>query len=458
MMPLYITGGFLALGLLVLGSYLMIRYPKVWLGAVLLVLVGFFADTGVGLSASEVVSGAFVIGSLIVWTLYKIGSGYTFVRSWTDRFLVAFIILSVTNLIVALLNGINVGDWTVEWLILFLLLYYFPLREYFGRSEQTFRQFLVLSALSCLLMLGYTVADYYMRTQDGYIYAYQVLNSRSRLFAPMFVFGVLMGIPVLFYSKSIVSRLTLFVFILLNLAGILQSFTRTLWASLLAGIPLLIPFFRLRQNLVIAATTVALGISVFTIASIVNPRITSLVVQLIEERFMSSTQLSGGDFSFETRVNEVTAAMKDIRRYPLGGAGLHAKVISWAPIYSYTNEASFIHIGYVYLLHKFGLGLTLIMMMVLIGFSIRNILAAYRIFKDRKDLTLARAITIAMLAMQPTLYASIFTAELFDQRYGIFILVFYFTFIEISSSLINKEEESANSGKPLINPENVITA
>ena len=66
----------LGIGLLVA----MIKWPKVWLGTVILAWPIFLFDSGEGLSASELTLGGFVIGSVVLWCVMRIAKGATLIR------------------------------------------------------------------------------------------------------------------------------------------------------------------------------------------------------------------------------------------------------------------------------------------------------------------------------------------------------------------------------------------
>ena len=134
----------------------MIKWPKVWLGAVILSLPVFLFDSGKGLSPSELVLGAFILGSIVAWLVIKVSSGLKVVTWWGDFLIFLFLFLSAFNVVIALLNEVELIGWLSEWSLFFLILYYFPLREYFGKDERSLKQLLVLLAISTVFMAAYT--------------------------------------------------------------------------------------------------------------------------------------------------------------------------------------------------------------------------------------------------------------------------------------------------------------
>ena len=411
-------------------------WPKVWLGSVLLAFPFFLFDTGKGLSVSEVILAVYILGSLSIWLVHALATGKKLLRWWGDFLLVLFLALSVFNVGIALLNDVELLDWISEWAVLLLMLYYFPLREVFGESERSLRQLLVLLAIASLEAAGLSAYHYATRTGSGLVYAYQILASRSRLFGPVFVLAILLGTSILFHVRSRWTKVLLTILVLINAGGLIQSFTRSLWSPTGASLVLLLAFLTWPQRLrYIAATTVLVG-AAYVAGSIVAPRITQIGLRLIEDRITSSTQLTGGDYSFETRLIEADAAEQYIRMYPLGGNGIRAELLAWDPISQFTWQKSFIHIGYVSAMFKYGIPLSLILFCFIILFSWRSVEQAWFAWRDpdaRGFTPTTRSVAIGIALFLPTLYLTILTAGFFDQRYGNVLFAIAFALVSIVS-------------------------
>ncbi len=410
----------------------MVKWPKLWLGTVILTLPVFLFDTGIGLSASEVILGGFILGSLLVWLTFRIGSGQKVIRWWGDFLIFLFLALSITNVVIALLNEVELLDWILEWTLFLLILYHFPLREYFGKDDRSLKQLLILLAISTVIMAAYSAWHYKTRSgAGGMVYAYQILASRSRLFAPAFVMALVVAIAMLFHTRSWKVRLPLLGLILIDLGGLLQSFTRSLWVVFALSVVLMTIYLSWRQNIALAVGSVLIILSGYYAANAWNPRLTAIGVRIIEQRISSSTQLTGGDRSFETRLIEADAAEQYIRMYPMGGNGLRAPLLSWDPIDQFTWRKTFIHIGYVSLIFKLGIPLALIMMAFVLMFSWRAAADSFRLFRRDVAPPLDRAIAIGMATFLPALYVTILTAGFIDQRYGNVMLGVFFALVSI---------------------------
>jgi hypothetical protein len=423
--------------------YAMIRFPKVWLALFLLVLPYFLTDTGEGLSVTEVVIGGLFTGSIALWMIWRLAvDSRPLVKGWTDFLLLFFVVASFANIAVAAFNHIELGGWGVDWSYFLLMLYYFPFREEFGKDTKTFRQFIALAGVSSILMALYSAWIFKQKMAENMIYAYQIQASRSATLGPLFLLAICVGLVLIFHVRWRPKLVTLVV-ILTNIAALVLTFTRTLWVLVFACSFLAMLFLRWQQNSKIIIGGIALiAVSISTFYAI-NPKVAEVALLFVKKRFTSSTQLKGGDFSFETRLIEVSNAWRKVKQAPLGGNGLRAKFVSWAPIEQWHNSTAFVHIGYVGLIHKPGFPTALIMFGVLIGFSIRSIRAALAA-RHPSAPALARSVAIGVFAFIPAMYINIFMAGIFDQRYGNVMFAFIFAAVAISEQALRRAQQPSS--------------
>lgn len=415
---------------------LMVRYPKVWLGVLLLGLPLFLTDTGKDISVTETISGGLYTISLFFWLVWRIGSSKPpLIRSWPDFLLVLFVVLALGNVVIAKLNGTQLLGWGVDWSYFLLMLYYFPLREEFGKDDRSFSQFIWLCGLSAVLMSGYSAYNFKNRMAENMVYAYQITASRSALLGPIFLLAICIGVAVVFHT-NIKGKILTFSFLLINLAALVLTFTRTLWVFVFVCTGIIMLFLRFRQNITLVVSSVTIAAATVALFYSFNPKLADIAVRLVQKRFASSTQLSGGDHSFETRLIEVSNAWNKVEQYPLGGSGLRAKFVTWQPIEGWHNTVSFVHIGYVGLIHKVGFPLALILFAALIGFTLRAIKNAFDLRKAWSS-PLKRAVAFGVVAFFPALYVNIFMAGIFDQRYGNIMMAFLFTCVAICSQHVS---------------------
>jgi O-antigen ligase len=198
-------------------------------------------------------------------------------------------------------------------------------------------------------------------------------------------------------------------------------------------------FLRLRSNVRIVVSMTLIGIIAFAAAYVYNPRITNVIVAMVKTRFASSTQFSGGDHSFETRIIEVTDVLRKVKQAPLGGHGLRATFVTWAPIDQAHHITSYVHIGYVGLVHKLGLPTALLMFAVIIIFGYRSLRVAWLSRAHGVDIGL-RALAVGTFVYYPAMLAVIFMSGMFDQRHGNALFAFMFASIAMCEGLLPKSD------------------
>jgi hypothetical protein len=415
----------------------MVRFPKVWLGILLLGLPLFLTDTGKDISVTETISGGLYTISLFFWLVWRIGSNKpSLIKSWPDFLLVLFVVLAIGNAALAKFNGTALLGWGVDWSYFMLMLYYFPLREEFGADERSFSQFIALCGSSAVLMSVYSAYNFKNRMAENMVYAYQITASRSALLGPIFLLAICVGIAVVFHT-NIKGKILTYAFLIINLGALIITFTRTLWVFVFVCLFIIMLFLRVRQNLAIVVSSVTLAATTVVLFYSFNPKLADIAVRLVQKRFASSTQLSGGDHSFETRLIEVNNAWKKVKQYPLGGSGLRARFVTWQPIEGWHNTVAFVHIGYVGLIHKVGFPLALVLFAALIGFTIQSFRNAIALRK-RWTSPLKRGVAFGVVAFFPALYVNIFMAGIFDQRYGNIMMAFLFTCVAICGQHVNE--------------------
>ena len=225
------------------------------------------------------------------------------------------------------------------------------------------------------------------------------------------------------------------VFVLLNVGGLLQTFTRSLWVVLAASVVLMLPLLSWKKRITLTIGTIAVIATTYFAAYTYNPKLTAIATKIASKRVTTSAQFKGGDRSFETRVIEAEQAWRWIRVHPLGGNGLRAPIVSWDPIVQHHSSHAFIHIGYLSLMFKFGIPLSIVVIVVLGAYSLRSLRLGWRHRHGSSASPVIRATALGLFAFVPSLAVVIFVAGFIDQRYGIAILAVFFALATICSDL-----------------------
>lgn len=418
----------------------MVRWPKVWIASFLLYLPFFLTDTGVGLTAREVAVGAFFSGTVVLWMIWSIGRpDRRLIRHWADFLLLLYVILTAGNVVIALLNDVDLVVWASDYALVCIMLYYFPIREYFA-NERDLKQLMLIAAVSAIGMAIMTVYLYRQRMlSGGLIYAFQLVASRSVTLAAVHLLGVLFGAVAMFYARW-KTQVLIAVVILTNAAALFLSFGRTLWVFFFICLAITMFFLTWRQSTKLVVTMLVAGATTVAAVFAINPRLAEIGTRVVTARFTSSAQISGGDLSFETRIIEAGYAMRHIKRYPLGGKGLRHPFISYHPIESSHHNTSFIHIGYLGIAMRQGIPMLILMLTILVMFTWMGLKGAVVLRSDGPD-RLYRMLAVVMFANMPALFANIFMAGIFDTRYGNVMFAFIFACIGIAYDVAQQRSQ-----------------
>lgn len=414
---------------------LMVSKPKIWMGTVLLTLPAYLVDVAEGVNAVETIMGAFYTFSIILWLVFRaLTNPRPLLQGWMDFLIVFFIVASAFNVVIAALNDVDMFGWLVDWSYSLLILFYFPMREIFGTDTRSFKQLMVLCGITSITMALYGLWIFKQRMAEFLVFAFQIFASRSTLLGTVYLLVLCIAIIAFFHVKWSGKLLTLIV-ILTNTLAMIITFTRTIWVLIFVCIAISMLFLHVRQNVsILSGLVLTLGAVLIVLFSY-NPKIGEVGLKLAKDRISTSTQLKGGDFSFETRVIEAENVWRQIKKAPLGGYGLRSEYVTWDPIIQNHRTVSFVHIGYLGLIHRLGFPIAIILFIILIGFSIKSFMVAVRSRRSTVS-PIVKAVAIGIFSFIPALFINIFMAGIFDQRQGNFVFAFVFAGIAICDELI----------------------
>jgi O-antigen ligase len=423
----FILGGVLAVIVCVLPLCLMliIRYPRLWLNIVAMSTFYWFRDKSDDVTALEMLLVAFYLGTLGVWFAVQwFITRKQLIHNSADRAMALFGALLPLNLIVALLNDITVVEWLRTTLLLIFVMYYFPLREHLTTDRHIY-WFVGSFAVSCLI-LGLFTVESYTKAATNAVYAYQLVASRVRnneivsVCASAFSAVAFLMIRRPLYRFVFLGATAFFIGVLVG------SFSRGFWLGFLVGFGLLIWHLRPqeRRMLVVSfgVSGVVLVITLFTMFG----KAGELALRVIGTRFTSSG-IGKKDLSLQSRINESVVVVDQILAHPLTGTGAGSRYHFFEPILRYTIDVTFIHNGYLFMLHKYGIPMTLLWYYA-IGWYL------WQAWKhlSRVQTPLYRLLLFGSFA---TLCASVIvnnTSAQYECRDGNFIVAFMLAFIGIS--------------------------
>ena len=128
------------------------------------------------LNIFHVLAGIFYDSFLLIWFLYKkLVKREKLLRGFADQLFIFFYLILILNLFIAVGNDVDWFDWLREYLLYSLILYYFPIREYFKEPKHIIKLLFLVGAVT----IGLDLVQFYnyIKILKNIVYAYQFSNS-----------------------------------------------------------------------------------------------------------------------------------------------------------------------------------------------------------------------------------------------------------------------------------------
>ncbi|MFM8179183.1 MAG: O-antigen ligase family protein [Candidatus Kapaibacterium sp.] len=399
------------------------RTPELWLYAVALSLPVFFSSSEVGVSATDVALGVFLIGGLYVWLLHAIlVARRRLVENAFDALLVLYMVFMTVNVVVAVVHGTTVLDWLRSYSIGVLVLYYFPVRTHCSDLRVLRRFVFVLTVVVVGLTLK-SIIDYRSIVKASE-YAFQIAG--RRVIPHVFLMASLSAFVWAVHDRLSWRRIVPMTIALLFVVGLVTTYARTTWLGFLFCI-IIGQYFLLRKER--RRTVIMLvGFAAITYGgiTIVFGPTAALVTKVIANRFTSSSNVKK-DQAVGNRVYESRTVARYIERNPISGYGLAAVYKGYDGIIGQSIPKTYIHNGLFAPVFSFGLVGALLQYCVLIAAVVRSFLVARRM-----RTTLARVIAVSCFLTLTGMFIENITAAIFFFRSAVFVLAFALAGVSIA--------------------------
>lgn len=456
------------IGLLLIWA--MVYYPKIWIFTIALGLA-IFVNTDEGVSVIDILAAIFFNSFLIFWFVKKLlaqkakhlinpdattTQSKNFCVTLHDKLFLLFYLFLTLNCVIAIANNVEFFEWVREYLLYTLILYYFPIREYFFEEDGNTRSIVILLFLFSLAVLFLDMKQFYnyYKLLGNIKYAYQIGVS-IRLNQQIYSAAVISGITLFFYSKTFWGRLLSFAVTLLSTAAIVSTFSRAFWMAILALIVVLFLYIRPRQILelflivLLSAGIMWLAIDTFF------PKQSKFMTTYIEKRFNSTSKGIKKDPSLQSRLREYNVVVQRIEETPITGQGIRKDFSFYNNITNETKITSFIHNGYLNIAYKAGIPMAILFYTTMACVMFKGFITSFKLknvyykYKNNK-LRLYTALAICGSLSLAMLFITNFVTSSFLFRDGLLVTAFAIAFIDISDKQLQnfiKKEELCNQMK-----------
>lgn len=427
----YIIAGGLCVA--VSGAVLMMKYPRAWLYCSIVLWSVWFRSSDKDVSILDVGLVAFYLGGLSLWFVSMIIQRRALARNFADQLILVFFGMGILNLLIAWLNEVDLLLWAREFLLFIFILYYFPIRE----LVDTRRRLAVFLGVAAVVIAGLGIANLkmYAEAANNAIYAFNILSSRVSMNETIFLGAALCSSVFLLYSKRWYQKAVFLALTVLYSIVLIASFTRGAWLTFIIGEAVIFLMVNGRRRLALGAY-LGIGAVFFIVGILVYfPDKSDFILKGIESRFSSSAK-GTQDISFNSRVIETEATIKEIYAHPLGGAGMGARVVFYDIIGRETSSPAFVHNAYLFIAYKFGIPMAIMFFSSLFACLARGLLLAFYTPDPFYRCVVIGASSSLLAALAISL-----TSNQFAARHGLSLIAVYLALIAIVDKFDAKQKQ-----------------
>ncbi len=408
--------------------YIFFKNPKIWIYFSTAFSFVYLYLTGEGISAEDVMAAVLFNGGVAIWLVHRVLiMRERIIDSFADWLLLFFFFGLMCNAAVAFFNGVDMLSWLREFIMMAVLLMYFPIK-YHLRTKNDIRILLFILALVSIAIAATMYYSYYTDTITQAIYAFQLKSARRSNLA-FYTAGALVGILYAVTEKRRIPQLFFAFTGMISTGALIISFARTYWAALAGGLVLMIIFLPNKNRIFIIAATLITSVLLFALMNLFFQDKARIFYKIIESRLTSSTK-GLEDMSLKDRISESASVLKRIEKSPLSGNGMGAEYTFFSPILMMSVTKSFIHNGYLYMFFRLGIPLALVFLLWIFFFFFRSLRNIYH-FKD----TFSNRVNISVFLIFYILILSDFLTAQFTMRDGILLMTYSSSLLAVSERI-----------------------
>jgi hypothetical protein len=414
---------------------LLFRYPKVWIYIVILSGSYFFYDTNEGVSVADVILSVFYVVSLLLWFVKIIFiKREKIISNWGDWSLLCFFCLLPLNFILMLISEVDLMLFVKIMPIVFMLLYYFPVKYYF-KNEKELTLLLILFAIAAFVVeLRYYFS--YLNNFTKVKFAYQVMNATKQN-SGLFTMASSVSFLFFFIVKKKWLKIILIAYTLSSVGILTLTMARTFWMILIVHLITMFLVFPFKRKLNMVFNILILGFLFFLSFNLYFNWRSDILFAMFENRFESTTK-GKQDISVVSRLEEFKVITSKITESPLAGHGFGSIFSFYNPLSQNTFHAYFSHNSYFFFSFHFGIPMAFIFFFPFYYFSIYSLILAFKYKNEHDKLFSLISFLIITVFLISTLSTTIILVRDTPLICGIAFAVA--TFNINKSKIINKEK------------------
>jgi O-antigen ligase len=421
-----ITGGILVV-------YLILVKPAYWIYVAVMFFPVYAHSRKADVGPEDIVAAVIYNAILFIWFfsqifIYK----RKIIHNLADWIILFLFLVLILHSSINIFNDSDFLTWLREYLVLSIILMYFPVRYYIQTRKQL-KVLLIVFSFSTIVNSGLQFKFFYdLINSIDLNYAYQLLTG-LRINQFYFTSAALFGLFYFFAQKKLWQYLYLAAVTILSFGAMFISLSRTYWVFFAFGVVMYFFFLTPKKKIIflqfsgIAATLLITFIFTFWQEN------AQLYLKALQKRFLSTTKTSD-DTSFKMRMIEYDAAFERIKLYPIGGNGLNKKYYYFDQYRGFTHRHSNIHNGYISLTYRVGFVLAFVYFLFYFVYLYKIIIL---IPKARDELL--RPLALGTLAVFLLFFASNLTSGQFIYKEAVFTMGFVLAFVGIIENILKND-------------------
>ncbi|TAE25464.1 MAG: O-antigen ligase domain-containing protein [Candidatus Kapaibacterium sp.] len=416
-----------------------VRYPRVWLCLGALLNYWWISQGGGDeeITLKEYALVLFYFGGLAIWFFGMcVIQKRRVVRHWADKILLLAIAVSLTNAGLAVLNGTPILTWVREWLLFWMILYYFPWREHF--TEKRHIQALLACHAVVFLAIGGQNLYNYLKASTNMVYAYQIWASRKTLNTHIFMSATVWTVLGGLYAAKRKSQV-----LMMLLAGfygvvVVASFSRGFWLSGILALVVCLAVLDPKKLVLFSVYGIIAAVGFTLLVQLIFPDKATFIFNVLKARLLSSSR-GTSDVSLLARYYETMSILNQLQQYFLGGNGLGSSFYAYDPIQKHFFTATFIHNGYIFVWLKLGF----FFFVSFYSFWFATMIRAYQVARQAAHLPMAKILAAACAACFTGYLFLNITSSMAEGRDGFYCLSMCCAALGCAENLLQQKNSAA---------------
>ena len=444
-------------GLAIIGLALlwtMLHYPKIWIYCVVIGCIMYFEEDEEGISAVDIFASTLFCLFLAIWFITKLtvkaekkfitNEGHSTLKTTilSEKLFLLFFFFLLFNCIIAVTNGTPFIEWVKEFMFYILMLFYFPIRDYFNNKKSI----IILLLLFSCVAIRFDIRQFIMfaKLLENIKMAWQIGSTEWKINHEFYSSVILIGTTMFLFMKNKIGKVFTYFIVLITTFTLISTFARAYILSVVFLIIAVCIYLRPKQVFqLLAVIILTFGIFFITLDTYF-PMQSKLVQEFVVKKISSSTQ-GRKDQSVDDRFREFEEVSKEINQSPIYGHGLRKMFSFYFASKGYNSLKSFIHNGYLDAIHKMGIPMALLFYTVMLLFNIRGYIVAWKLkrycaknrINKRNELYFFTALVIGASLTITMLFITNMITSSFTTRSSLIVVAFCLAFITISEKKYN---------------------